>query len=106
MTKELEIQHFTAYGLPAPVPEYQFAHPRKWRFDWSWPDKKVAVEIEGGAWTSGRHTRGVGYIADMEKYNTAIALGWRLFRFTPSQLRSGEAASFLRERGTLLNVEP
>jgi len=102
--KQLETVHFTAYGLPEPVGEYRFSFPRKWRFDWAWPDRKVAVEIEGGAWIAGRHSRGAGFLSDMEKYNTAVSLGWKLFRFTPAQLRSGEAAAFLNS-GTLFRVE-
>jgi very-short-patch-repair endonuclease len=72
------------------IPEYRFAPPRRWRFDYAWPDKKVAMEIEGGVWIRGRHTRGAGYIRDMEKYNMATKLGWRVFRFTPEQFKRCE----------------
>ena len=77
--------------LPAPTPEFRFAPPRRWRFDWAWPDRKLAVEVEGGVFTRGRHTRGVGFVKDMEKYNTATLLGWRVLRFTPSQIADGTA---------------
>jgi very-short-patch-repair endonuclease len=65
--------------------EYRFAPPRRWRFDYAVPKYKVAIEIEGGAHTQGRHTRGAGFINDMEKYNMAIELGWTLLRYTPGQ---------------------
>ena len=48
----------------------------------------MAVEIEGGAWTGGRHTRPVGYQKDCEKYNAAGALGWTVFRLTNTMIRS------------------
>ena len=67
-------------------PEYRFHDTRKWRFDYAIPSKKIAVEIEGGAWINGRHNRAQGFIADMEKYNTAAAMGWRLLRATPQNL--------------------
>ena len=40
----------------------------------------IAVEIEGGVWIGGRHTRGKGFLRDIEKYNEAAAMGWRVFR--------------------------
>ena len=72
--------------LPAPTPEYRFAPPRRWRNDYAWPDHKLALEVEGGVFTRGRHSRGAGMVKDMEKYNELARLGWRLIRVTPSQL--------------------
>lgn len=69
-----------ANGLPKPEPELHFHPSRKWRFDWAWPDKMVALEQEGSVWVRGRHTRGDGYLKDLEKYNTATALGWKVLR--------------------------
>lgn len=76
-------------GLPEPVAEWQFDRgkpPRRFRFDYAWPTHRIAVEIEGGIWTDGRHTRGAGYLRDMEKYNLAVKGGWRLLRYAPTQL--------------------
>ena len=81
-----------ADGLPEPCREYPFHPDRRWRFDYAWPKRMLAVECEGGAWTQGRHTRGEGFINDMEKYNAAVQLGWRLLRFTPEQLLAGAVA--------------
>ena len=68
------------------VREYRFCPPRRWRFDCCWPNYNVAVELEGGVWTRGRHTRPAGYQKDIEKYNTATALGYRVLRFTANDL--------------------
>jgi len=65
--------------------EYRFHPVRRWRFDYAIPEHKIAIEIEGGAFVSGRHTRGVGYLNDMEKYNEATILGWRLLRYRPKE---------------------
>ena len=44
--------------------------------------RKIAIESEGGTWIGGRHTRGVGFANDAEKYNEAAALGWIVLRYT------------------------
>lgn len=64
------------------VKEYRFHTARRWRFDYAKPDLMLAIEYEGGIWTKGRHTRGVGYSRDCEKYNQATSLGWRILRYT------------------------
>lgn len=68
------------------VCELLFHPTRKWRFDYAIPAAMVAIEVEGGAYTQGRHTRGRGFEADMEKYNTAEAMGWHVLRVTPERL--------------------
>jgi len=84
-----------AVGLPEPTPEHRFAPPRRWRIDFAWPDEKLAVEIDGGLFTGGRHARGVGMVADMEKSNALTLGGWSLLRFTPSQVNNGEAIRWI-----------
>jgi len=85
-----------ASDLPEPEREYRFHPTRRWRFDFAWPAEKVAVEIEGGIWTRGRHVRGSGFEKDCEKYNMAVAEGWRVFRLTRGMLE--------REPGRWLGV--
>lgn len=82
-------------GLPEPEPEYRFHPKRKWRIDYAWPSFKLAVEIEGGIWTRGRHNRPVGYLRDAEKYNQLTMDGWALLRFTPDGVRNGTAISVI-----------
>lgn len=89
--EEIFYSQITLVRLPLPVREHKFALPRKWRFDFAWPDRKLAVEIEGGIYSGGRHTRGKGYEADMEKYNAASRLGWTIMRFTTKQAKNGFA---------------
>ena len=79
-----------AIGLPTPVTEHRFT-ARLWRFDLAYPDIKLGIEIEGGLYTGGRHTRGKGYEGDLEKYNTATLEGWHLLRFSTGQVTSGYA---------------
>lgn len=73
-------------SVPAPVTEYPFAGNRRWRFDYCWPFAHVALEVDGGAWTQGRHTRGEGFIQDQDKRNAAVMLGWKVIHTTPDRL--------------------
>ena len=94
--EELFALHCKVKGL-SPVREWSFAKPRRWRFDFSWPKEKLAVEIEGGTWIQGRHNRGSSIEAEMEKYNTAALLGWTVLRFTPAMVKSGAAINLVLE---------
>lgn len=80
-----------ALGLPEPQREFRFDKVRLWRFDFAWVDFSLAVEVEGAVWAGGRHTRGAGFEADVDKYNAAACLGWQVLRFTATHVRSGAA---------------
>ena len=84
-------------GLPAPVAELQFEPLRRWRFDYSWPEAKIALEVEGGIWSGGRHTRSKGFIGDMAKYNHAARLGWRVMRVQPKELLTLATVQLVKE---------
>ena len=71
--------------------EFKFHPDRKWKADFHLVDKKILVEVEGGIWSGGRHTRGKGYIGDMEKYNAATMMGFQVIRFSTDQVKSGHA---------------
>lgn len=90
-------KHLRELKLGEVVYEHKWHEFRKWRFDLAIPSQRLAFEIEGGAFVRGRHTRGKGFIADMEKYNTAQMQGWRVLRFTPQQVLKGEALDWLQE---------
>lgn len=60
------------------IEELKFALPRKFRFDWCIPNEgwKLAFEYEGLT----DHGTIKGMMRDVEKYNMAQALGWRVIR--------------------------
>lgn len=62
-----------------PRREYAFHSEHNWRFDFAYPLDcvRVAVEIEG----RGRHQTPAGFAADCQKYNAALASGWRVLRY-------------------------
>ena len=77
-------------GLPVGESEYKFHPDRRWRFDIAWPDKMIAVEIEGGKYIS-RHRTMAGFEKDCEKYNTATDMGWQVYRYTTDMVKDGRA---------------
>lgn len=94
------MQHMCkVYAIPEPMLEFKFLQNRKFRFDFAWTEYMLAVEIEGGVWIQGRHTRGSGFVKDMEKYNLAACEGWRILRFTPQQLK--QEATYMMIRKTM-----
>lgn len=72
--------------------EHRFHETRRWRFDFAF-DTKLAVEVEGGVFIGGYHTRGAGFRADCEKYNAAAELGWTVLRYTDREIRNKEAVA-------------
>lgn len=100
--------HFRAHGLQ-PVREYRFAAEatggsgkgvrnrlagaglRDWRADFALVGHCLLVEVEGGGWTGGRHTRGAGFADDLAKYDAAMRLGWTVYRCSPAMVSSGRA---------------
>lgn len=79
------------------IKEHKFHPVRRWRFDYAIPTAKIAIEVEGGVWTGGRHTSPKGFLNDIEKYNTATIMGWRLLRTTPDRLCSNETLQMVRD---------
>jgi len=69
------------------VSEYKGINGRKFRFDAANPTLKIAVEIEGGLWITGRHNQPLGMIQDMTKYNLAVLEGWKVLRYTTDTVR-------------------
>lgn len=86
--------------------QWRFHPIRRWRFDFALGHPpfemlhrtqgktierlKLAIEVEGGQWTGG-HKRGKAADSDTEKFNEATLRGWRVLRFTTSQVMSGAA---------------
>lgn len=93
-----------------PVKEWQFAkeYGRRWRSDYFFfhNNKKVAIEIEGGGFTQGRHTRGTGHANDMQKYNTYALMEISLLRFPPKQFQDNMLFMVLCVKAIILGEEP
>ena len=84
--------------------EYRFHPTRRWRADFRvycladhvCPNG-ILVEIDGGGYVAGRHSRGAGMEKDAEKQSAAAILGYRVIRVTPRQVEDGRALSWIRQ---------
>ena len=83
-----------AHGGPELEKEFRFHAVRKWRADFAHLPSRTLIEIEGGIYVNGRHNRGAGFAADLEKYLEAGLDGWRLIRLGPNEL-TGETVARL-----------
>jgi hypothetical protein len=87
--------------LPTHViePQYKFHPFRRWRFDFAIPSLKIAIEINGGVWSNGRHSRGSGLVKEYEKMRAAAVLHWYVFAYDPKSIHliTEDISRFLEE---------
>jgi very-short-patch-repair endonuclease len=76
---------------------------RDWRFDIAIPEHMIAVELDGGTWIQGRHSRGSGVISDMDKINAATVRGWRVLRYTHT---NHSITQIISDISTLIHKQP
>lgn len=80
---------------PMPETQYRFWPGRRYAFDFAWPAQKLALEIDGGVFSGGRHTRGAGFREDCIKGAEAVIRGWRVIHCLPEHVTSGEAMEWI-----------
>lgn len=82
------LYYFRVLGsdLPTPEQEYRFLSGRKYRFDFCFPEQKLAIEIDGGQFAvgGGRHNQD----SDRWKLNEAAKAGYRVLRFSGTMLKN------------------
>lgn len=76
--------------LPPPQREFKFMDKRDWRFDYAWPERKIAVEVQGMP-----HRIRERFLSDVEKLAMAQIYGWRVLLVAGQDVRSGRAVSWL-----------
>lgn len=76
--------------------EVRFAPSRRFRADFAIGDEMLLVEVEGGTWVEGRHSRGAGFERDCEKQALAVIRGYRYLRVTSSQVENGTALGWIK----------
>lgn len=83
--------------LPAPDREVRLIPGRKFPWDFVWRAQRLCVEVQGGTWTQGAHSRGAGQSRDAEKQALATLAGWRCLTVTGDQIRSGAAVGWIAQ---------
>lgn len=86
------------------VAEHKFSADRKWRMDYAHLELLISIEVEGGIWNLGGHTRPAGFLLNMEKYNEATLAGWAVLRTTPQAIKNGEAYQLVDR--ALIELDP
>lgn len=88
---------FQLKAVKAPLFERQFRINPERRFmaDFYFPAARVVVEVEGGGFVNGRHSRGAGIENDAEKSALIAQMPARLIRVTPKQVKNGRALDWI-----------
>ena len=58
---------------------------------------KLLVEVDGGLFVAGRHSRGASREAEMERDALAMLAGWRVLRVSPRHVTNGKALAWIQE---------
>lgn len=103
--EEMMAQHLDVYKIPYER-EVMFYPLRRWRFDFVLSGTKIAIEVEGGIFSGGAHTRGKHFEEDAIKYNTAAIENFKVLRFSTGQVTRGEAIAFIKRIKSLGVKEP
>lgn len=76
--------------------EHAFAEciGRGWKWDIAFPERMVAIEVDGGIWCEGAHGHPTTIMRNMEKRNWAARLGWRVLSFSTKEAKNGQALNF------------
>lgn len=76
------------YGT-VPAESQVIFHPQRgWLLDFAWVSRLIALEIQGGTFSRGRHSRGKGQAEDAAKNNAAVMMGWRMLYATTDMLKN------------------
>jgi len=80
--------------------QFMFHPERKWRFDFCFPEKYLAVEVQGitdigfsknGKAFIGGHQSPKGMRGDLEKFDEAMRMGWNIYLCDQAMVTSGRA---------------
>ena len=94
--ESLMAQHLKAERIEV-FPQFHFWSGRQWRFDFALVHHRIAIEVQGGTWSNGAHSRGSGIERDAEKAAHAAIAGWRLIPVTGNQIKSGKAIAWIKQ---------
>lgn len=72
---------------------YRFHESRRWEWDFAWVERRLAVELQGGQWQRGRHTRGgKAYQNELEKHRAAVMSDWWCLCYTTDDIMKNDGA--------------
>jgi hypothetical protein len=78
--------------------EHVFHPKRKWRIDYAiFGRRKIAIEINGGTWVSGRHNRPSSTLKEYEKLNELARHGYAVLQFTYENINDEESINIIKD---------
>ena len=91
MTPEDELAfQLTAAGIPYER-EFKAIPGRRFRWDFRLSGTRILLEVNGGTWTKGGHSTGIGIQRDYTKAQLAACEGWIHVPFSSTDVRNGTA---------------
>ena len=84
-----------------PIREYHFHPTRKFRFDFAWPSKKVALEVHG---YGPGHFSLEGMTKDFDKHMLALELNWKVIYLTSRHLTKTKFEGVMKTLEKLLSL--
>ena len=86
-------------GLTGFEREFKAVPGRQFRWDFTWPEDNLLIEVQGGTFARGKmgHSTGMGQNRDFEEQNLATLAGWRVMKFDDKQIRTGQALHWVQE---------
>lgn len=77
--------------------QYPFLSGRKFRADFAFPEQMLLIEVDGGLYIQGGHSRGAARESDLERDALAMLAGWRTLRVSPRHVKDGRAIAWIAE---------
>ena len=85
--------------------QVEFAKPRRFKADFI-VNNSLVVEVQGGTFSNGRHTRGQGYQNDCTKMAIALQLGLKVLFLTTKSVQNGSGISYIKNILTAKQPHP
>lgn len=95
--EELLAAHLRAAGIQHKR-QHRWHPTRRFAADFAFDEgvtTTLLVEVDGGLFVRGRHSRGPAREADMERDAEAMMLGWTVLRVSPRHVKTGKALAWI-----------
>lgn len=91
------------YPNDIPLTQHRFHPTRKFRFDFCWPAKKYAVEVQG---YGPGHNSLVGMTQDYDKNIAALLENWKIIYITSIHLQPARLDTTIDSIASILRLPP
>lgn len=91
------------YPNHKPLTQLKFHPSRAWLFDFAWPMKKVAVEVQG---MGPGHCGLTAMTRDYNKHRAAVLYGWKVVYLTTLHLSQEKSGDVCHDIALLLGLNP